>query len=380
MHDRVASVMRDVVAAMEVPGATWATVSGPRQTVVVDAAGPLGRDAIVRIASITKPIVAVLTLALVDDGVLGLDDAIDRWIPEFADRRVLRDRAGALDDTVPAARATTVRDLLQMGLGLGWDMKTPASAPLPAEIERLGIASAWQPPNVRPDRWAELAGSLPMAHQPGEGWLYQFSFDALTVVIERATGRRLDLVLRDRVLEPLDMHETGYAVAMKDVDRVPSAWFPNRKGRFVEVAPWGDPRAMTVPVFRSGAAGLLSTADDLARFIQMLLRRGSGPRGPIISATSFAALTTDTLGESAAAMAHEFLDPRLGWGLGVGVDREARFPRSHPGRFGWDGGTGTSLWVDPVAGVGAVLLTRQGMGTPEPPAYLDAFWQAVHAA
>lgn len=378
LHERVGPVMRDVVSRMDVAGASWATVSGPRQTIVVDAAGPLRRDAIVRIASITKPIVAVLALALVDDGVLGLDDDIDRWIPEFRDRRVLRDRAGALDDTVTASRPTTVRDLLQMGLGLGWDMKTPPSAPLPAAIERLQIASAWQPPVVRPDRWVELAGSLPMAHQPGEGWLYQFSFDALAVVIERATRRRLDLVLRDRVLAPLDMHETGYAVAMNDVDRVPSAWFPNRKGRFVEVAPSGDPRAMTVPVFRSGATGLFSTADDLARFVQMLLRGGSGPRGRIISPASFAAMTTDTLGESADAMAHEFLDPGLGWGLGVGIDREARFPASHPGRFGWDGGTGTSLWVDPVSGVGAVLLTRQGMGTPEPPAYLGAFWQAVH--
>ncbi|WP_313403932.1 serine hydrolase domain-containing protein [Aeromicrobium sp.] len=378
-RERVGPVMREVVAQMDVPGATWAVVSGPRQQLEVGAAGPLHRDTIFRIASVTKPIIAVLTLALVDDGLFGLDDPVDRWVPELADRRVLRDRAGALDDTVPAARPTTVRDLLQMGLGLGWDMTTPETAPLPSAVARAEIPSAWQPPPLRPDRWAALVGELPMAHQPGEGWLYQFSFDALSVLIERVTRRRLDLVLRDRLLDRLDMHDTGYAVAMKDVDRVSSAWFPNRGGRFVEVAPWGDPRLMTVPPFRSGATGLLSTADDLGRFVQMLLRGGDGPRGRLLSASSFAALTAADLPAPAEVMAREFLEPSVGWGLGVGVDLVGRFPGSHRGRFGWDGGTGTSLWVDPAAGVGGVLLTRQGMGSPTPPAYLDAFWQAVHA-
>lgn len=371
--------MRDVVSRMAVPGAVWAVIGGPRQNVEIGAAGPLRTDTIFRIASVTKPIVAALTLRLVDEGLFGLDDPIDRWMPEFAGRRVLRERGAALDDTVAAERATTVRDLLQMGSGLGWDMKATPTDPLSTEYAHRGLVSAWQPADVRPDRWAELAGSLPMTHQPGRGWLYQFSFDALTVLLERATRRRLDLVLREKLFDPLDMTDTGYSVEMKNVDRVPSAWFPNRRGEYVEVAPNGDPRLMNVPVFRSGATGLLSTAADLAKFAQMLLRGGQGPRGPIISASSFAALTTDTLSEEATAMAHEFLEPAVGWGLGVGIDTTARFARSHPGRFGWDGGTGTSLWVDPVSGVGGVLLTRQGMGTPEPPEYLGAFWSAVHA-
>lgn len=375
---RVEAVMAETVAAMAVPGATWAVVSGRHQAIQVGSAGRLRRDTIFRIASVTKPIVAVLALGLVDDGVLQLDAPVDRWLPELAGRRVLRDRGGPLEDTVPAERPTTLRDLLQMGLGLGWDMATPGDAPLPAAVSGSPIVSSWTSPTVRPDRWARLVGDLPMAHQPGRGWLYQFSFDAVSVLIERATRRRLDLVLRERLLDRLDMHDTGYAVPLVDVDRVSSAWFPNRRGRFVEVAPWGDPRLMTVPVFRGGATGLLSTAADLGRFAQMLLRGGKGPRGRVISAQSFESLRTDALAGPADAMAHEFLDPDLGWGLGVGVDRTARFPGSHPGRFGWDGGTGTSLWVDPKAGVGGVLLTRQGMGTPEPPAYLDAFWKAVH--
>jgi len=375
----LAPQLRDVFGQMAVPGATWAVVRGPRQTVTLGAAGPLGGDTIFRIASVTKPIAAVLTLRLAEQGLFGLDEPIDRWLPELAGRRVLRARGAALDDTVPATRPTTVRDLLQMGSGFGWDMTASPEDPLAREFARRGLVSTWQPPEVRPDRWAQLAGPLPMAHQPGEGWLYQFSFDLLAVLLERVTRRRLDLVLRDEVLAPLDMHDTGYTVPMRSVDRVPSSWFPNRRGDFVEVAPIGDPRLMNVPVFRSAATGLLSTAADLAKFVRMLLRGGRGPRGPVISTASFDALRTVTLGESSRAMSHEFLEPGVDWGLGVAVDNTARFPSSHPGRFGWDGGTGTSLWVDPESGVGAVLLTRQGMGTPQPPEYLDAFWRAVHA-
>lgn len=371
--------MQDVVSRMPAPGAVWAVVSGPRQTVELRAAGPLGRDSIFRVASLIKPVIAVVTLRLVDQGLFGLDDPIDRWLPEFADRRVLRERGGALDDTVPATRPTSIRDLLQMSSGLGWDVQAAPDDPLTTEFEHRGLVSSWLPTAVRPDRWAELAGSLPMAHQPGEGWLYQFSFDVLAVLLERATRRRLDLVLRDLVFEPLGMRDTGYSVPMKDVDRVPSSWIPNSRGVYVEGAPIGDPRLMNVPVFRSGATGLLSTAADLARFAQMLLRGGRGTRGPIISAPSFQVMTTDTLGERARTMAREFLEPDMGWGLGVGIDTSSRYPTSHAGRFGWDGGTGTSLWVDPASGVGGVLLTRQGFGTPEPPEYLDAFWRSVHA-
>lgn len=375
---RVSSAMRDAVPEMAVQGAVWAVVSGPRHRVEVGSAGPVRRDTIFRIASITKPIVTVLTLSLVEDGVFALDDPIDRWIPEFADRRVQRRRGGDLTDTEPAVRPTTVRDLLQMGLGLGWDMTNPGD-PLSAEIDRLELPSAWEPPVLSPGLWADRAGALPMAHQPGEGWMYQFSFDALTVLIERATRRRLDLELKDRVLDPLDMDETGYSVSLNKVERVTSAWFPNRRGVFKQVAPIGDPRLMDIPTFRSGATGLLSTAEDLAKFATMLLRGGRGPRGPVISPESFEAMTTDTLSSAAREMAEEFLDPGLGWGLGVAIDTIARYPASHPGRFGWYGGTGTSLWVDRTAGVAGVLMTRQGMGGAEPPPYLEAFWQSVHA-
>lgn len=377
--ERVDAAMREVMSAMASPGATWAVVEGPRQRVTHGTAGPVDPHAIMRVASLTKPIIGVLALRLAEEGLFGLDDPVERWLPGYAERRVLRAHGAALDDTVEAARSTTIRDLLQMGVGWGFDAAAAEDDPVQLELDRREIGSGWLPPVVRPDRWVELTAPLPMAHQPGEGWLYQYSFDALAVVLERATRRNLDLVLRDRVFAPLDMVDSGYTVPLTKLERVPANHLPNRAGRFVEASPRADPRLMAMPVFRSGATGLVSTADDLARFATMLLRRGRGPRGPLISTESWSALTTDALSDAARRMMQEFVeDPVLGWGLGVGVDLEARYPGSTAGRFGWDGGTGTTMWVDPGAEVAGVLLTRQGMGG-DPPAAFGAFWDAVHA-
>lgn len=374
----VGAALRDVMSEMVAPGATWAVVHGPRHRVTTGAAGPVPTDAIMRIASLTKPIVAVLTLRLAEEGVLALDDPIERWLPGYAHRRVLHHHGADLADTVEAARSTTIRDLLQMGVGWGFDAAAAPGDPLQEALNRREVGSGWLPPVVRPDRWVELTESLPMAHQPGEGWLYQYSFDALAVLLERATRRNLELVLRDQVFAPLDMVDTGFTVALTKLDRVPANHLPNRAGRFVEASPRADPRLMAMPVFRSGATGLVSTADDLAKFARMLLSRGRGPRGPLISTASWTALTTDTLSDAARHLMQQFVeDPLLGWGLGVGIDLEARHPGSTAGRFGWDGGTGTTMWVDPGAEVAGVLLTRQGMGG-EPPAAFGAFWGALH--
>ncbi|MGM7666986.1 serine hydrolase domain-containing protein [Microbacterium sp. A93] len=371
LFDRVGAEMRAAVQDMQFPGLVWSLTTGhdAGRQVALQAPGEVPGDALIRIASVTKPIAAAVTLALAEDGVLSLDDPVERFVPTWAGRRVLATRNGPLSENVPASRPTTVRDLLAMGFGLGYDLVAPEGDALSAATAAAGLYSGWRVPGLYPAAWAERAAGLPMAHQPGQGWLYQSSFDALTVVLQAATGQGFDAILRERILKPLAMDETGYTVSEGQLDRVPRHGFPDAGGGPAEVLPTGDRSLLEPPPFPSAATGLVSTAADLMRFATMLLDGGRGPHGRVLTADSVRAMTTDTTTEAGRQMGRGFLPEGHGWGLGVGIDRS--------GRFGWDGGTGSSLWVDPATGVAGVLLTTEGMGSPEPPQYLQRFWRAV---
>lgn len=369
--ERVGAEMRAAVQDMQFPGLVWSLTTGDDagRQVALQAPGGVPEDALIRIASVTKPIAAAATLALAEERVLALDDPVERFVPAWAGRRVLAARNGPLTETVPAIRPTTVRDLLAMGFGLGYDLGAPESDALTAATAEAGLYSGWQVPGLDPGTWAERAAGLPMAHQPEQGWLYQSSFDALTVVLQAATGQGFEAILRERILGPLGMEETGYTVPEGQLDRVPRHGFPDAGGGPAEILPAGDRSLLEPPDFPSAATGLVSTAADLMRFATMLLDGGRGPDGPVLSEDSVRAMATDTTTEAGRQMGRGFLPEGHGWGLGVGIDRR--------GRFGWDGGTGSSLWVDPAAGVAGVLLTTEGMASPEPPQYLQRFWRAV---
>lgn len=369
--DRVGAEMRAAVQDMRFPGLVWSLTTGydAGRQVALEAPGEVPTDALIRIASVTKPIAAAATLALAEDGVLALDDPVERFVPAWAGRRVLAIRNGPFSETVPAARPTTVRDLLAMGFGLGYDLGAPETDALTAATAEADLYSSWRVPGLDPDTWAERAAGLPMAHQPGQGWLYQSSFDALTVVLQAATGRGFDAILRERILKPLGMDETGYTVPEEQLDRVPRHGFPDATGGPPEILPAGDRSLLAPPVFPSAATGLVSTAADLMRFATMLLDGGRCPGGRVLTADSVRAMTMDTTTDAGREMGRGFLPDGYGWGLGLAIDTR--------GRFGWDGGTGSSLWVDPAAGVAGMLLTTEGMGSPEPPQYLQRFWRAV---
>lgn len=366
-------MMQDVLVDPPASGAVWAVAWGPREQrrVATGATGGLGQDAILRLSSVTKLVGTVATLALADAGRLELDDPLRRWVPAWADRRVLRARHGRLADTVPAEREVTVRDLLLMGFGLGYDLTAGADDELARASEREGILSSWVCPGLDRRTWVGATAALPMAHQPGAGWLYQTSYDALTVVLEAATGLPLERLLREVVLEPLRLAETSYSLRPDQLPRVPALFFPDEQGGMQLAAPQGDRSLLSAPAFPSLSTGLLSTVPDMVVFAQLLLDLGMGPHGRVVSPSAVREMATPALDGAAREMAGEFLDEGRGWGLGAGVDGQ--------GRFGWDGGTGTSLWVDPAAGTAAVLLTRHGMGGPAPPRWLTRFWEAVRS-
>ena len=323
---------------------------------------PVRRDSLFRIASTTKPITGAATLALVREGLLGLDEPVDRWLPELARRRVLRRMDGPLDDTVPAERAITVRDLLTFTFGFGMLMEmfmAPQPWPVVAAANELRLATLGPPsPAVQPDpdTWIAALGSLPLLAQPGQRWLYNTGASVLGVLLARAAGVPVAEVLRTRIFDPLGMRDTAFWAA--DTARLATAYTPTADGLQVWDPPhgqWSRP-----PAFGDGAAGLVSTADDLLAFARMLLRGGA----PVLSAEAVTQMTRDQLTpEQKARSGPGFLDGR-GWGFCQSVVTEGPYA----GAFGWDGGLGTSWLVDPGRELAVLVLTQRLFETPQAPA------------
>ncbi len=334
--------------------------------VYVEAAGslriggpPVRRDSLFRIASTSKPITGAATLALVDEGLIGLDDPVDRLLPELADRQVLRRRDGPLNETVPARRAITTRDLLTFTFGFGMDMgmfMSPTPWPIVAATEKLGLSTIGPPqPDVQPDpdTWIAGLGSLPLLAQPGERWLYNTGASVLGVLLARAAGQPIADVLKTRVFDPLGMSETAFWT--DHADRLATAYQPTPEG----LAVWDEPDGSwsRPPAFGDGAAGLVSTVDDLLAFAQMLLRGGA----PVLSEESARAMTTDQLSpeqKKDGGFGEDFFSGRT-WSFCQAV--------LDSGAFGWDGGLGTSWLVDPRADLVVIVLTQRLFESPELP-------------
>ncbi|HTP17750.1 MAG TPA: serine hydrolase domain-containing protein [Streptosporangiaceae bacterium] len=333
---------------------------------------PVARDAIFRIASTTKPITAAAALALAAEGLIKLEEPVDRLLPELASRTVLRRIDGPLDDTVPAARAITVRDLLTFTFGFGMVgemFASPRPWPVVAATGELRLATIGPPdPPVPPDpdTWIAALGSLPLLAQPGERWMYNTGAQVLGVLAARAAGQPFSEVLKARIFEPLGMRDTGFWTA--DAHRLATAYQPTPDGLVVLDGPdgkWSRP-----PRFGDGAAGLVSTADDLLAFARMLLGGGA----PVLPPDTVRAMTTDQLTPAQKArggLLPGFFDGRS-WGFCQAVHDS--------GAFGWDGGLGTSWLVDPSLDLTVIVLTQRMFESPDPPQVHRDIQAAAYAA
>jgi CubicO group peptidase (beta-lactamase class C family) len=385
MHD----VMGGYVERGEVPGLV--TLVSRRGEAHVDAigtkalggSGPMQRDTIFRIASMTKPITAVATMILVEECKLRLDEPVDRLLPEMANRWVLKRLDGPLDDTVPANRPITVRDLLTFRMGFGMVMAPPGTYPIQkATDEQLlgqGPPAPATPP--APDEWIRRLGTLPLMHQPGEKWMYHTGSDVLGVLIARASGQALETFLRERLFEPLGMKDTGFSVPAAQIDRLATAYWTNAETGALELydeakgGQWSRP-----PAFPSGGGGLVSTVDDYLVFGQMMLNKGKRGAARILSRPSVELMTTDHLTPEQKAEAGVFLGDNRGWGFGMSVVTRRDDVAGSVGRFGWDGGLGTSSSSDPQEDLVGILLTQAAWTSPSPPGvYLD-FWTSAYQA
>jgi CubicO group peptidase (beta-lactamase class C family) len=341
---------------------------------------PVRRDTVFRIASMTKLITAAAVMMLVDDGKVGLHDPVDRWLPELANRRVLRRMDGPLDDTVPAQRPITVEDLLTFRLGWGIVFE-PADMPFNKAAAELGICGFGMPNPEMPfglDEWLKRLGTLPLLHQPGEAWLYTTGSDVQGALVARASGRPLDIFIRERITEPLGMKDTGFGVPVEKADRLATGYFPNagKLELFDESGP--KSRYAHPPKFPEGDSGLTSTVDDLLAFSRMLLAGGRHGGQRMLSEGSIRAMTTNHLTPAQAKGGEEILRPGHGWGYGLSVLAWPSPDGLQPGAFGWSGGFGTSWYMDPAKGLTAILLTQRVFDSADPPTLHKDFWAASY--
>ncbi|MEU1384633.1 MULTISPECIES: serine hydrolase domain-containing protein [unclassified Nonomuraea] len=290
LEQRLRGVLGGFVARGEVPGLVG-LVHHRGETHVVPV-GTLERgggaaveaDSIFRIASLTKAVTAAAAMILVEECVLRIDDPIDDLVPELAGRRVLRALDAPLDDTVPATRPITVRDLLTFRLGTGQLLtEDGADFPILRAMRDPRIDRGPDGPGSGPGEWLARLGALPLMYQPGERWIYHTAADVLGVLIARAAGKPLHDFMTERIFEPLGMYDTGYRLPAGKLRRLAGSYRPDGSGG---VTPRPDPRVWDEPPpFPSGGGGpgLLSTAPDYAAFCRMLLAQGRHDRGRILS-------------------------------------------------------------------------------------------------
>jgi CubicO group peptidase (beta-lactamase class C family) len=354
---------------------------------------PIGRDAIFRIASLTKPVTGVAAMLLIEDGAMALSDPVDKWLPELAGRRVLRAWDAELSDTVPAERAITVEDVLSFRLGFGL-IFTPETLPVTAAEAALGLKTLgppWPPTPHTPDQWIAALGSLPLLDQPGERFRYNTGATVAGILIERVAGAPLAEVLSKRVFEPLGMTDTAFYVPASKLSRFTSMYAPaeaaagfggqgKASGSGLVLIDRPDGWYAAPPALPDGTAGLVSTIDDLGAFTAMLAADGGG----LLSEESVALMLRERTTARDRAENPWFFGQHLGWGLMMsvptaGVDQRTA-PAGMPRGYGWEGGSGTAWRTDQETGFTGILLTQRMATSPEPAEVVRDFWTTAYAA
>lgn len=310
----------------------------------MEANAAMSSDAIFRIASQTKAIVSVGIMILQEEGKLLINDPVGKYIPEFMETTVAQPREGGGYDIVKAKRAITLRDLLTHTAGIGYGSGVAADKWKEAGIQGWYFADRDEPVGATIARM----GKLPMDAHPGEKYIYGYNTDILGVVIEKVSGKSLDEFLTTRILTPLGMKDTHFYLPQSKVSRLATVYsaYSNKP---LERSP--DPGAMVgqgayVNGPRksfSGGAGLLSTASDYAKFLQMMLNKGIFNGNRILAPNTVELMTVSHLGTI------PYTTSGVGFGLGFSVceDLGDRGTPGSVGEFGWGGAYGSTYWVDP---------------------------------
>jgi CubicO group peptidase (beta-lactamase class C family) len=385
---RVDAMIQGYVDAKQIPGAV--TLVARRGEIVhvgvqgkraFDGAEPMTRDTLFRIYSMTKPITSVATLMLYEEGKLRLTDPVSKWIPELAQPRVLRDPNGPVDATDPSPAEITVRDLLTHCSGLVYSFTTgPALGKAYQDAGILGSST-----ELAPDEWAKRLGALPLAHAPGTRWNYSVSTDVLGLLVARVSGMPYADFLRTRIFEPLGMTDTAFFVPDDKLARFATNYAVNEKNEITPVDVPATSVFRKAPAFPSGGGGLVSTADDYARFALMLAGDGRLGKARLLSRKTVELMRSDHLTPSEAetfGLRGYRVFAGNGFGLGVMTQTEISGYRGlgSLGKNGWGGAAGTWYWVDPEEDLVAVLMIQRMAFGSAPIAISRDFETAVYQA
>jgi CubicO group peptidase (beta-lactamase class C family) len=364
--DRLSAVMQREVDTRHVPGISMLVARGGRIGYRRDfgalrPGGPaLSGNAIFRIYSMTKPIVTVALLMLVEEGRLFLADPITKFVPDLTNLKVGVESDGKLE-LVAAKKAITIHDLLRHTSGL-----TYAFTGNSAVQKRYGEANLFtgDPANAKDFLTSDLTtaefiielAKLPLIAQPGDSWDYGHSTDVIGRVIEVVSGQTLGAFLDERIFKPLGMSDTAFSVPAQKYERLAEPFPADPDG--------GPPVALiemrTAPRFESGGGGLFSTMDDYARFAQMLYQGGVFSGARIVSRKTLEWMTSDHLGPNVRIGTPSLLQPGHTFGLGFAVRREAGMGQTPgtPGEFFWGGVAGTYFWVAPKEELFALMMVQ----------------------
>ncbi|HEV7614369.1 MAG TPA: serine hydrolase domain-containing protein [Steroidobacteraceae bacterium] len=314
-----------------------------------DAAGgaPMMRDAIFRIYSMTKPITSVAAMMLWEEGRFLLSDAVGKYLPELCDLKVAVEH-GAEFELVPAERAVTIQDLLRHTSGITYEFR--GSGP----VQKMYMSAKVYSRSQSAAGQVATLGKLPLLHQPGTRWEYGRSTDVVGRLVEVLSGQPLSAFFEQHILAPLGMVDTAFHVPPHNHSRLAESFARDpENGAAVQLLEVRNP-----PNFESGGGGLVSTASDYARFLQMLLNGGILDGRRMLSRKTIELMTADHLGPITGAP--DLLLPGHGFGLGFAVRLHAGIAHV-PGSIGqyfWGGLAGTTFWVDPAEQLFALMLIQ----------------------
>jgi CubicO group peptidase (beta-lactamase class C family) len=329
-------------------------------------AAPMHKDTIFRFYSMTKPIVSVAAMMLWEEGKVLLNDPIAKYIPAFAARKVAVERHGKVE-LVPAERDITIQDLLRHTSGFTYEFR--GTAP----VQKMYMEAKLFRRNQTNAEHAQTLATLPLMHQPGTQWEYSRSTDVVGRLVEVLSGQSLGAFLSERILGPLGMVDTDFHVPPQKHQRLAEAFAKDpESGAAVQLV-----EVRERPMFESGGGGLVSTARDYARFLQMLLNGGMLDGKRLLSRKTIEFMTADHLGPVTGAS--DLLIPGYGFGLGFAVRMHAGIAQvpGSVGQYYWGGLAGTTFWVDPAEQLFALMLI-QGPGQRE--YYRVLFRDMVYAA